>query len=60
MNKSEDKKNLQDLVSDFDVAMLVTYSGTAVHARPMVIAHLEEGMSAYLVTDINSVHCNSH
>lgn len=55
MNKSEDKKNLQDLVSDFDVAMLVTYSGTAVHARPMVIAHLEEGMSAYLVTDINSV-----
>ena len=38
MNKSEDKKNLQDLVSDFDVAMLVTYSGTAVHARPMVIA----------------------
>lgn len=48
--------NLHDLVSDFDVAMLVTHSGTKLHARPMTVARLDEEMHiAYLVTDINSI-----
>ncbi len=49
-------KNLFDLVSDFDVAMLVTYSRTGMHARPMTVARLDKEMhTAFLVTDINSV-----
>lgn len=49
-------KNLYDLVSDFDIAMLVTYGATGMHARPMTIARLDKEMhTAYLVTDINSV-----
>ena len=48
--------NLYDLVSDFDVAMLVTHKGARLHARPMTIARLEKEMHvAYLVTDINSI-----
>lgn len=48
--------NLYDLVSDFDVAMLVTHSGTRLHARPMNIARLDKELHiAYLVTDINSI-----
>lgn len=49
-------KNLYDLVSDFDVAMLVTHSGAGMHARPMTVARLDKEMlTVYLVTDINSV-----
>lgn len=49
-------QNLHDLVSDFNVAMLVTHSGTKLHARPMTVARLGEKMqTAYLVTDINSI-----
>jgi len=49
-------QNLYDLVSDFDVAMLVTHSGAKLHARPMTIARLDKEMHiAYLVTDINSI-----
>lgn len=49
-------KNLYDLVSDFDVAMLVTHSGVGIHARPMTVARLDSEIRiAYLVTDINSV-----
>lgn len=55
MDKST-SSNLYDLVSDFDVAMLVTHSPRGMHARPMAIARLDVGMcTAYLVTDINSV-----
>jgi len=35
--------------------MLVTHSANAIHARPMAIARLDEGVGAYLVTDINSI-----
>ncbi len=48
------KKNLFDVVDDFDVAMLVTYSANSIHARPMVVAQLDFGIGAYLVTNINS------
>ena len=55
MNKSA-SKDLYDLVSDFEVAMLVTHNAKALHARPMAIAHLDiDGFITYLVTDINSV-----
>lgn len=48
--------NLYDLVSDFEFAMLVTHSGTGLHARPMTIARLDKEMrTAYLITDIHSI-----
>ena len=49
-------KNLYDLLSDFDNAMLVTHGAKDIHARPMAIARLDIDMcTAYLLTDINSV-----
>jgi general stress protein 26 len=48
--------NLFDVVSDFEVAMLVTQSGARPHARPMTVARLDKEMrTAYLITDINSI-----
>lgn len=55
MDKSANK-DLYDLVSDFEVAMLVTHNASALHARPMAIARLDVGScTTYLITDINSV-----
>ena len=55
MDKST-SKDLFDLVSEFDVAMLVTHSANGIHARPMAIARLDVGMcTTYFVTDINSI-----
>ncbi len=65
MDKST-SNDLYDLVSDFDVAMLVTYGSDGIHARPMTIARLDVEMhAAYLLTDVNSVkideiHANPH
>lgn len=54
--KNHVTQNLYDLVSDFDIAMLVTHSGSRLHARPMTVAHLDEEMrNAYLITDIHSI-----
>lgn len=48
--------DLYDLVSDFDVAMLVTHGTEGIHARPMTIARLDKGMcNAYLVTDVSAL-----
>ena len=55
MDTNDTKEHLHDVVSDFEVAMLVTHTATAMHARPMAIASLEDGIVAYLVTDINSL-----
>ena len=55
MDTNDGRNHLQDLVSDFEVAMLVTQSTNGIHARPMAIARLEDGIGAYLVTDINSL-----
>ena len=65
METTDGRKNLHDLMDDFDVAMLVTHSGNAMHARPMAIACLENGTDAYLVTDIKSlkvdeINANQH
>jgi general stress protein 26 len=54
MNANDSKKNLFDVVDDFDVAMLVTYTANSIHARPMVIAQLDFGIGAYLVTHVDS------
>ncbi len=54
-DQNEEKKLLHDLVSNFDVAMLVTQSNSKSHARPMAIARMEDTMTVYLVTDLNSV-----
>jgi general stress protein 26 len=49
------RKNLFDVVDDFDVAMLVTHSANSIHARPMAIAQLDFGIGVYLITNINSL-----
>ena len=55
MNMNDGKDYLFGVVNDFDVAMLVTRTADAIHARPMAIARLDEGIGAYLVTDFNSL-----
>jgi len=55
MDMSDGRKRLHEVVNDFDVAMLVTHAADAMHARPMAIACLDEGIGAYLVTDIKSL-----
>ena len=55
MNTHDGRKYLYDVVDDFDVAMLVTHNANGIHARPMAIARLIDGVDAYLVTDINSL-----
>lgn len=49
------RTHLHDVVADFDVAMLVTFSANAMHARPMGFACQNDGVGAYLVTDIDSL-----
>jgi general stress protein 26 len=58
MNKNDGRNHLYDVVNDFDVAMLVTHTANAIHARPMAIARMDDGIGAYLVTDINSLKIN--
>jgi general stress protein 26 len=55
MNTTDTKMHLHDLIDDFEVAMLITCTGGAMHARPMAVTCLTEGVDAYLMTDINSV-----
>ena len=55
MDTNDGRNHLHDVVNDFDVAMLVTYSANAMHARPMAIACLDDGIGAYLVTNNNSL-----
>ena len=55
MDTNDGRNHLHDVVNDFDVAMLVTYSTNAMHARPMAIACLDDGIGAYLVTNNNSL-----
>jgi general stress protein 26 len=55
MDMNDGRNHLYDVVNDFEVAMLVTHTANAIHARPMAIARMDEGIGAYLVTDINSL-----
>jgi hypothetical protein len=55
MNTNDGRNHLYDVVNDFDVAMLVTHTANTIHARPMAIAQMDDGIGAYLVTDINSL-----
>jgi general stress protein 26 len=55
MDMNDDKNHLYELVNDFEVAMLVTQTANAMHARPMAIASLDEAMGGYLVTALNSI-----
>ena len=55
MDTNDDKNHLYELVNDFEVAMLVTQTANAMHARPMAIASLDGGMGVYLVTALNSI-----
>ena len=55
MNTNDGRNHLHDVVNDFDIAMLVTHTANTIHARPMSIARLDEGLGAYLVTDVNSI-----
>jgi general stress protein 26 len=55
MDTNDDRNHLYDVVKDFEVAMLVTHAADSMHARPMAIARLDEGMGAYLVTSSSSI-----
>lgn len=55
MDTNDGRNYLHDVVNDFDVAMLVTHTSTVMHARPMAIAGLDDGIGAYLVTDSHSL-----
>ena len=55
MDTNEGRKHLHDVVNDFDVAMLVTHTADRMHARPMAIACLDDGIGAYLVSEKNSL-----
>ena len=55
METNDVKTHLYDLAHDFGVAMLVTHTPTAIRARPMAIASLDNDLGAYLVTSINSI-----
>lgn len=55
MDTNDGRDHLYDVVNDFDVAMLVTSTGSGIHARPMAVAQLTDSLGAYLVTDINSL-----
>ena len=55
MDTHDVRNHLYELVKDFEVAMLVTQTANAMHARPMAMASLDEGMGVYLVTALNSI-----
>ena len=55
MNTNDSRNHLYEVVDDFDVAMLVTHTANGIHARPMAIARMDDGIGAYLVTNINSI-----
>jgi general stress protein 26 len=55
MDTNDDRKNLYEVVNDFEVAMLVTHTANGIHARPMAVASMDEGMGAFLVTHIHSL-----
>lgn len=55
MDTNDGRNHLYDVVNDFSVAMLVTHTASAINARPMAIARMDEGMGVYLVTNINSL-----
>jgi general stress protein 26 len=54
MPESE-RRNLVDLIEDFDVAMMVTFpAGQKPHSRPMQIAEANEDGSLYFATSLDS------
>lgn len=55
MKSEEDtKKQLLEIVRDFEYAMLVTVSGRDLHGRPMAIAGVEEDGDLYFSSHIDS------
>eukprot|EP01037_Dinobryon_pediforme_P010435 gene10435-10503_t len=53
MNTNNSKKNLYDVVNDFDVAMLVTHTANTIHARPMAIAQIDDDMNGLTTPPLN-------
>ena len=54
MTKSA-KRNLEDLLEDFDVAMMITFAGGQTpHARPMQIAEADDDGQLYFATSLDS------
>lgn len=54
-NPQDLRKNLYDLLDNFDTAMLITRSSEGhMHARPMAVAELRPDVDAYFVTSIDS------
>lgn len=56
---ADSRKHLRDLISGFDTAMLVTYSGReSMWSRPMSIADVDADDVLYFATDIASAKVN--
>ena len=55
METQGSRNHLADVVAEFEVAMLVTHTATAIHARPMALTRLGDDLDAYLVTDTQSL-----
>jgi general stress protein 26 len=53
-NEADTKKELLEIVRDFEYAMLVTVSGRDLHGRPMAIAGVEEDGDLYFSSHIDS------
>jgi general stress protein 26 len=47
-------EHVLELLNDFETAMLVTYDGGAMHARPMAVAEVEDSGTVWFVTDATS------
>ena len=57
--KADSRKHLRDIVSGFDTAMFVTYSGReALWSRPMSIAEVDADDVLYFATDVASAKVN--
>lgn len=52
--KADEKKQLLEIVRDFDNAMLVTADHGGMQARPMAVASIEENGDIYFSTDVSS------
>jgi general stress protein 26 len=50
----EQTQKLHSLLENFEVAMLVTHAGDKMHARPMVIAHVDDNCNLWFISSRNT------
>jgi general stress protein 26 len=54
MAETDTHKHFYDLVKDIKTAMMITRSGSKLHARPMSVADLRADADAYFATSLDS------